>query len=293
MIWPFEATAHEGQIYRPQQDAICSGDRQQPSSIQIGPASITQMVLNVTEDVVYYIDRNNQLMKLTLALDGTDVESTQSEYVHSPFHHEEITGLDTCLRKQLIVTCSESYIMIWNYGNDPRLEVSWKCPIGEGATAVAFHPSGFHIVAAVGDKLLLMNVLSNSIQDYNSVSLKSCNEIRFSNGGHMFAAGCGSITYVYNFYTFDCPHNQICKGHNGRITSIDWLEDDSGFCDSCTQGLCYFYNLQLLHAELKRCNDDDFTRRNIQVNCIANVPNEKNRAIVASQERKVWDTIDH
>ena len=163
MIWPFEATAHEGQIYRPQQDAICSGDRQQPSSIQIGPASITQMVLNVTEDVVYYIDRNNQLMKLTLALDGTDVESTQSEYVHSPFHHEEITGLDTCLRKQLIVTCSESYIMIWNYGNDPRLEVSWKCPIGEGATAVAFHPSGFHIVAAVGDKLLLMNVLSNSI----------------------------------------------------------------------------------------------------------------------------------
>ena len=28
MIWPYEATAHEAQIYRPQQEAICSGDRE-------------------------------------------------------------------------------------------------------------------------------------------------------------------------------------------------------------------------------------------------------------------------
>ncbi len=45
------------------------------------------MVLNSTEDVLYYIDRNNQLLKVSLALDGTDPESTVSEYVHGPFHH--------------------------------------------------------------------------------------------------------------------------------------------------------------------------------------------------------------
>ena len=68
-------------------------------NVKIGPKNITQMVMNSTEDVLYYTDRNNQLLKLNLALDGTDVDSTKSEYVHGPFHHEPITGMDTCLRK--------------------------------------------------------------------------------------------------------------------------------------------------------------------------------------------------
>ena len=73
--------------------------------------------------------------------------------------------------------------------------------------AVAIHPSGFHIVVAVGDKLSLMNVLSNSIQEYASVALKKCDEIKFSNGGHMFAAGGGFNNYIYDFYTINCPAN--------------------------------------------------------------------------------------
>ena len=96
--------------------------------------------------------------------------------------------------------------MIWNYA-ERKYEVCYKTPIGEEATAVAIHPSGFHIVAAVGYKLLLMNILSNSISDYQSISIKNCKEIRFSNGGHMFAAGAGNQTHVYNFYTVQCPQN--------------------------------------------------------------------------------------
>jgi len=292
MIWPYEATSNESQVYRPQQAPICSRDRDQPKIIEIGPASITQMVMNATEDVLYYIDRNNQLLKVNLALDGTDVESTRSEYVHSPFHHEEITGMDTCLRKQLIVTCSASYIMIWNYA-ERKFEVCFKCPPGEEATAVAMHPSGFHIVAAVGDKLLLMNVLSNSISEYHNISQKNCREIRFSNGGHMFAAGLGSYTFIYNFYTVDCPSNQQCKGHSGKIQSIDWFDDDSGFVDSCNQGLCSFYDLQLQREEQKRLQELDFKRRNVVISDVANVPGATNRAIVASAERRLWDTEDH
>ena len=193
------------------------------------------MVLNGTDDLLFYIDRKHQLLKVPLALDGTDVESTLSEYVHGPFHDEPINGMDTCLRKQLIVTCSNKYIMIWNSA-EYKHELCWRTPIGEDAKAVAIHPSGFHIIAAVGDKLSLMNVLSNSIQEYSQVTLKHCREIRFSNGGHMFAAGGGSYTHIYNFYTVDCPPSQVCKGHQGRITSIDWFEDDSGFADSCNQG---------------------------------------------------------
>ena len=88
MIFAFEATSNENQIYRPQQAAICSKDRDSPKNIDIGEETIAQIVINSTEDVLYYIDRANQLLKLNLALDGTDVESTKSEYVHGPFHNE-------------------------------------------------------------------------------------------------------------------------------------------------------------------------------------------------------------
>ena len=58
-IWPFEATSNESQIYRPQQEVINSSDREIVSKSDIPAANIGQMVLNVNEDVLYYIDRNN------------------------------------------------------------------------------------------------------------------------------------------------------------------------------------------------------------------------------------------
>ena len=116
------------------------------------------------------------------------MESTKSEYVHGPFHNEPITGMDICLRKQLVVTCSANYICIWNWA-DKKFEMALKNPPGEEASAVAFHPNGFHIMAAIGDKLMFYNVLSGSLSDYHSVVMKKCREIRFSNGGHLFAVG--------------------------------------------------------------------------------------------------------
>jgi len=58
----------------------------------------------------------------------------------------------------------------------------------EETNAVAFHPSGFHIVVAFSDKVTMMNVLSNSIKDFAVLSIKGCREIKFSNGGNLFAA---------------------------------------------------------------------------------------------------------
>jgi hypothetical protein len=77
-------------------------------------------------------------------------------------------------------------INIWNY-KTMKLEISLK-PSDE-PQAVAFHPSGFHILVAFTDKVSMMNVLSSSIKEFNSVQMKNCREVRFSNGGHLFAAG--------------------------------------------------------------------------------------------------------
>ena len=117
--------------------------------------------------MIYFIDRSNQLLKYPIQLDGTDIETTKTEYVVSPFHIGEITGMDICLRKQLIVTCSRRFINIWNYA-ERKLEISHSVPSGDEPQAVAFHPSGFHIVVAIGDNVQLMNVLSTSIKTYNT-----------------------------------------------------------------------------------------------------------------------------
>ena len=108
----------------------------------------------------------------------------------------------------------------------------------------------------------------------------------------MFAAGIANQTYVYDFYTVNCPPNQICKGHSGKITSIDWFEDDSGFSDGCDQGQCSFYDLQEQRATNNRDKERDFFRKPTKIPCIANVPGNFRRAILSFVDRKLWDTAE-
>ena len=92
----------------------------------------------------------------------------------APFHKSEITGLDVCIRKELIATCSrDKTVSIWNYATKTH-EITQSFP--EECLTVAFHPSGLHLIVALGDKIYLCNVLSKSIKDYRSLMIKGCNE---------------------------------------------------------------------------------------------------------------------
>jgi hypothetical protein len=79
-----------------------------------------------------FITANKQLMKVNIQLDNAAIEErraqqqatgstedykTTFEYVHEHFHNDPINGMDICMRKQLIVTCSDSYIKVWNFAN--------------------------------------------------------------------------------------------------------------------------------------------------------------------------------
>ena len=78
--------------------------------------------------------------------------------------------MDICLRKQLIATCSkDKTIRIWNYATK-TLEICY--PANEECYAVAFHPSGFHIIVALGDKIQLFDILSKSLNSIKSILIK-------------------------------------------------------------------------------------------------------------------------
>ena len=75
----------------------------------------------------------------------------------------------------MIVTCSkDKSVKIWNYVNK-TLEISHQ--LAEEALAVAFHPSGQHIVVAIQDKILLMNVLSKILHPFKNIQVKQCREL--------------------------------------------------------------------------------------------------------------------
>lgn len=114
--------------------------------------NVTSLALNYDENVLFYIDRSNQMMKVNVNLSGPILENSNPKYVTSPYHTSEITGMDICLNKPLIVTCSDKIINVWNY-SDSKLQIAASCPTSESARAVAFHPNGFHIVVAVGEKI--------------------------------------------------------------------------------------------------------------------------------------------
>jgi WD40 repeat protein len=239
---------------------------------------ITSICLSEPEDQIYTINKNNQLQTIKFSYDrekSTGSEAPRMHPLHTMFHSNCITGMDICLRKQLIVTTSDKHIYIWNY-NTKQLEIAHTCQGGEIASAVAFHPSGFHIVVAFGDKIQFMNVLSNSIKEYSTgIPIKGCREIRFSNGGHMFACAVGaSGIYIYNFYTQECPQNMMCKGHSQKVRCIDWYDDDMGFASCAQDGTAYFYDLQTQKEQQSRIIDRDFNQKGVRFTGLCNIPNQ-------------------
>ena len=80
-------------------EPFSSENRLNPKEIAIEPTNVTMMQMSANEEIIYYIDKNNQFLKVNLSIEGTQKQQRISEYLIAPFHHEAITGMDTCLRK--------------------------------------------------------------------------------------------------------------------------------------------------------------------------------------------------
>jgi len=157
------------------------------------------------------------------------------------FHSGEVTGLDTCIRKPLIVTCGiDRSVRVWNYV-DKALELMKY--FQEEAYSIAFHPSGNKVVVGFADKLKLMNILMDDIRAYKEFHIiRACRECQFSNGGQFFAAVSGDKIHIYNTYSGEML--AILRGHNQRVRSLYWNIDDSGIVSAGSEGAVYEWDLK-------------------------------------------------
>ncbi|CBZ50930.1 putative WD domain, G-beta repeat-containing protein [Neospora caninum Liverpool] len=148
-------------------------------------------------------------------------------------------GLDVCELKPLIVTCGEDRsIRVWDFLKNTMELCKFY---SEEVYSVAFHPSGFHILAGFSDKLRLMNLLLDDLTTMREFIIKGCRECRFSNGGHLFAAVHSNLIQVYETYT--CRSLVTLRGHNSKVRSLCWSPDDSILVSTGMDGAVYEFSV--------------------------------------------------
>ena len=202
---------------------------------------VASMSLSPSEDKLVCAMDNSQVFDIAFNADRPGEDDAAFQNITKYNHSTQICGLDICMRKPLIATCGkDNVICIWNY-IEHTLEV--KEEFAEEPFSLAFHPSGFHLVVGFADKLRIMNIFEKTIEVFKEIPMKTCREVRFSHGGHLFAATSGHTIQVFNFYTVENPPDFHFKGHSGKVSSIAWHEDDTGFVSVGADGNCYEWKL--------------------------------------------------
>lgn len=158
-----------------------------------------------------------------------------------------VLSMDVAVRKPLMATVGvDNTVRVWNFA-DRAMEVCKAFP--EGPTSVAMHPSGLQVVVGFVDKLRLLNVLMDDLREVKEFAIKACAEVRFSNGGHCFAAANGAIVQLYSTYRGE--YQQSLRGHNGRVTGLQWAPNDATLLTCSADGSIYEWDI----ADSKRTRE--------------------------------------
>ncbi|KAI8906392.1 WD40-repeat-containing domain protein, partial [Gorgonomyces haynaldii] len=215
---------------------------------------VTGMAATTVEGTLLAEINTNQVLKVNLSpSELSKNETLKFDSFTDTFHYGSIVGLDLCIRKPLLVTCStDKSVRLWNY-------MTGTCEMvkhfGEDACSVAMHPSGLYILVGFVDKLRLMNILMDDLRPIREFSIRSCRECRFSNGGHVFAAAHGNIVQIFSTWNFDNIEN--LKGHNGKVKSLYWSPDDGTLVSAGSDGAVYSWKIKSMKREhehiLKSC----------------------------------------
>ncbi|KAI9344641.1 quinon protein alcohol dehydrogenase-like superfamily [Obelidium mucronatum] len=209
-------------------------------TLQDDSVKLVNMAISPSEDSLVCTSDNHQIYSLLLTTADIKGDESKLEVFSQPFHHGQITGMDTCIRKPLIATCSsDKSVRVWNYLDSSSELVKY---FAEEAYSVALHPSGLYILVGFSDKLRLMNLLIDDIRPFREFTIRGCRECRFSNGGQYFAAVHGNTIQIYSTWRFENLGN--LKGHNGKVRSIHWSPDDGKIITAGMDGAIYDWALK-------------------------------------------------
>ena len=212
------------------------------------------MDVSPTEDLLAVCFKNNDLATVSMnqlipsTADVVDPfklkklleKDIQFDYLYNGFHNGSISGLDICVQRPLIATCSneDSTIRIWNYLNF-RCELAVMFSVREDhrgelspLLSIAFHPSGYYLAVGFIDRLEIFHVCSEELRSYRILTqVKSVTSVKFSKSGNMLAVAYPKQNHthywinIYDAYTLD-QIGMALKGPADTIKDLMWADND-------------------------------------------------------------------
>merc|ERR1719440_712697 len=250
--------------------------------IENNASKILAVAVSPSEEQLICTLANSQVYVFTLS--NTDIlraDEMNFELLSQAFHSQLVTGLDTCVRKPLVATCgTDRSVRIWNY-LDKSSDITKT--FTEEVHSISFHPSGLHVLAGFSDKLRLMNLLMDDIRPYKEFAIKMCRECRFSTGGDKFAAVNGNTIQIYSTYT--CENIGNLRGHNGKVKSIYWTQDDTRVISAGMDGAVYEWQLK----DFRRTSEN--VLKSCSYTCAVCTPDARSIFAVGS-DRKLKEIAD-
>ena len=222
---------------------------------------------------------NNDLMMINI--EEKEIDRALIKYLISPFHSDSVEGMDLCINKPYLISCSkDKSVRVWDYQN--KIHVISKM-FEEELYSIAFHPSAMHALVSTDDKIYPLNVFYDEIDNMAPpITSKKSKEIKFSNMGHLFAFDSGTWVKIYDFLNmqiFSGPPPSGLQQKNFSITSskinyLNWSDDDKNILASGTE---YIYDWEIKE-------EHDTKPKIAQTNVISAVYCDKNKSIIASTD---------
>ncbi|KAL0484427.1 flagella-associated protein [Acrasis kona] len=202
---------------------------------------ILDLCISKREDHVICCYENNQLSHFSLA--NVDIlKENENNFTLLPlgFHGDLVTGMDICIQKSIIATCgSDRTIRIWNYMK--RSVELYKEFVDDQIYSISLHPTGNRMLVGFRYKLILFDILVDSLHESCSWQIKSCKLVKFSNCGDRFAAV--SVTSILILSTYNFQVLVTLRGHSGMVRSLYWSEDDRKMVSAGYEGTVYEWKL--------------------------------------------------
>ncbi|KAK5641374.1 hypothetical protein RI129_009921 [Pyrocoelia pectoralis] len=202
---------------------------------------INSLDINLSQERLVVTCKQNQLY--TVKLWGVDLvanpEVMFTEYGHS-LHHGAIGGLDVCAWKSIFITSGEwdRTLRVWNYETDT---IELLKQFQEDIRGVALHPTGLYTVVGFSDKLRFMTIMIDDFVTTREFPIRNCRSCSFSSMGHYFAATNANLIQVYCTITFENIFN--LKGHNGKLLSMSWVQNDYKMTSCGNEGAVYDWDI--------------------------------------------------
>jgi len=197
-----------------------------------------------TDDCLVCSTSNQQLFQISVS-GLTHKGSGNFDNLFTAFHGPNIQGeagiiaIDAAIWKPIIATCGmDKTVRIWNV-SDKKVELVKQ--FDEEPKSVALHPSGLYLVVGFTEQIKIFSLLLNDVSMCHDISVRNCNLVKFSHGGHLIAAGNGTNIQVFDIYNGQCVSTM--RGHTNKIKSVVWMNNDSRIMSVGAEGTVINWNV--------------------------------------------------